>query len=234
MNSKTSKTDQRGKIKKYIHEIVVEAMLVRTVDLNELCLKLCERESAYLNPTIISKTQVLDLLTKLYKHKHGSLPASISTVVEPAKDSPKMTAAAAPAHKSQADKNSNKVGESAPEPTQKRIDTKSSKNAFEDEDYDDDWDMLVDEPGADKNKNQVLAKRSAAAAPDNKVSNLFEQKASASLDDFDDLEGIPTIKDAVVAPASRDTDDDEDYLKHNDNDNSDEKLEQQLHQAQEI
>lgn len=117
MNSKTSKTDQRGKIKKYIHEIVVEAMLVRTVDLNELCLKLCERESAYLNPTIISKTQVLDLLTKLYKHKHGSLPASISTVVEPAKDSPKMTAAAAPAHKSQADKNSNKVGESAPEPT---------------------------------------------------------------------------------------------------------------------
>jgi len=90
-------------------------MLVRTCDLNELTLKLCERESAYLNPSVISKSQVLDLLTKLYKNKHGSLPPSSIIVAQDSgrgseSDSPTQAAAAAPA----------KYGESAPEPTQKQ------------------------------------------------------------------------------------------------------------------
>ena len=43
--------------KKYIHEIYVEHMTRRT-DLQQLCDKLCETESQYLNPAVISKTQV--------------------------------------------------------------------------------------------------------------------------------------------------------------------------------
>lgn len=43
--------------KKYIHEILVEKMTERT-DLRQLCEKMCEQESQYLNPQIISKSQV--------------------------------------------------------------------------------------------------------------------------------------------------------------------------------
>jgi len=43
--------------KKYIHEIYVEKMTPRT-DLMQLCDKLCDKEAYYLNPAIISKTQV--------------------------------------------------------------------------------------------------------------------------------------------------------------------------------
>jgi hypothetical protein len=41
--------------KKYIHEIYVDHMTRRT-DLKQLCDKLCESESQYLNPAVISKT----------------------------------------------------------------------------------------------------------------------------------------------------------------------------------
>lgn len=51
MNSKPSKKYD----KKYIHEIYVDQMTART-DLDQLCDTLCERESYYLNPTIISKS----------------------------------------------------------------------------------------------------------------------------------------------------------------------------------
>lgn len=43
--------------KKYIHEIFVDH-LTRKTDLKKLCEKMCETESQYLNPTVISKTQV--------------------------------------------------------------------------------------------------------------------------------------------------------------------------------
>lgn len=43
--------------KKYVHEIVVEQMTKRT-DLNQLCDSLCQRESLYLNTSIISRSQV--------------------------------------------------------------------------------------------------------------------------------------------------------------------------------
>ena len=43
--------------KKYIHEVFVEKM-TRNTNLQALCDKLCEQEAYYLNPTIISKSQV--------------------------------------------------------------------------------------------------------------------------------------------------------------------------------
>lgn len=43
--------------KKYIHEIYVEKM-TKATDLKLLCDKLCDKESYYLNPAIISMTQV--------------------------------------------------------------------------------------------------------------------------------------------------------------------------------
>ena len=173
-------------------------MLTRTADLNELTLKLCERESAYLNPSVISKSQVLDLLSKLYKHKHGVNPPLSATSNK--ESTSKESAPTASASAAQA-----KSSEAAPEPTgsksqgvsgsQQRVDTKSSnKNEHDDEDYDDDWDMLVD----DGPQNKKDTKKDN----DDKKGNLFEQKAAAaqsktSLDDFDDLDNIPTIKDAV-------------------------------------
>jgi len=63
MNSRTLPAKSNKKYeKKYIHEIFVEPML-RTTDLRKLCDKLCENESYYLNPTIISKSQVIYMLT---------------------------------------------------------------------------------------------------------------------------------------------------------------------------
>jgi hypothetical protein len=53
----STKTAKSRRDKKYIHEIVVD-QLSRSCDLNLLTAKLCERESAYLNPTVISKSQV--------------------------------------------------------------------------------------------------------------------------------------------------------------------------------
>ena len=53
MPAKPSKRHQ----KKYIHEIFVDSMTKRT-DLDSMCDKLLEREAQYLNPQIISKSQV--------------------------------------------------------------------------------------------------------------------------------------------------------------------------------
>lgn len=50
-NSKSAKRHE----KKYIHEILVDKMTERT-DLKALCDQLCEQESQYLNPAIISKS----------------------------------------------------------------------------------------------------------------------------------------------------------------------------------
>lgn len=52
--------------KKYIHEIYVDHMTRRT-DLKQLCDKLCETESQYLNPTVISKTQVSIYSRSIFK-----------------------------------------------------------------------------------------------------------------------------------------------------------------------
>ena len=41
-----------------------------------LCKQLCEAESTYLNINIISKTQVLNLITKLYEKKYGCQPTN--------------------------------------------------------------------------------------------------------------------------------------------------------------
>lgn len=41
-----------------------------------LCRTLCEAEATYLNINIISKTQVLSLITKLYESKYGCKPAA--------------------------------------------------------------------------------------------------------------------------------------------------------------
>lgn len=52
-STKSSKRD-----KKYIHEITLDTLLHRKTDLSQLCEMLLERESQYLNPTVISKSQV--------------------------------------------------------------------------------------------------------------------------------------------------------------------------------
>jgi hypothetical protein len=58
-NSRTLPAKKSSKYdKKYIHEIFVEPML-RTTDLHKLADKLCEQEAYYLNPQIISKSQVI-------------------------------------------------------------------------------------------------------------------------------------------------------------------------------
>ena len=76
--------------KKYIHEIYVDHMTRRT-DLKQLCDKLCESESQYLNPAVISKTQVstalrdllnqvFDLLTKLYEREFGAVATNTTKI----------------------------------------------------------------------------------------------------------------------------------------------------------
>lgn len=43
-------------------------------EVEQLCRKLCDAEATYLNINVISKTQVLNLLTKLYETKYGCQP----------------------------------------------------------------------------------------------------------------------------------------------------------------
>ena len=58
MNARTLPAKSHKKAeRKFIHEIYVEPMSRKT-NLNTLCEKLCEKEGYYLNPQIISKSQV--------------------------------------------------------------------------------------------------------------------------------------------------------------------------------
>ena len=89
---KSKKSSKTGKPRKYIHEIRVDfdkcmdltAAEKRVLsnptrkptmsEVETLCKKLCESEATYLNINIISKTQVLNLITKLYEKKYGCQP----------------------------------------------------------------------------------------------------------------------------------------------------------------
>lgn len=58
MNTRTLPAKSSAKYeKKYIHEIKVDTIR-KGADLHAMCSKLMEQESYYLNPTIISKSQV--------------------------------------------------------------------------------------------------------------------------------------------------------------------------------
>lgn len=60
LERKSSNPKRRDK--KYIHDINLSSELTRTVDLHKLTATLCERESAYLNPEVISRTQVSSIV----------------------------------------------------------------------------------------------------------------------------------------------------------------------------
>lgn len=92
-----STKSSKNRDKKYIHEIFVDHITKRT-DLKQLCDKIIEQEYQYLNPAIISKSQVsqiqaflltnyqvLDLLHKLYEKEFGPVPVP-STETKSKKD----------------------------------------------------------------------------------------------------------------------------------------------------
>jgi len=81
---KSKKSAKSGKPRKYIHEIRVdfESCMAGSThasagakptmrEVESLCRQLCDSEATYLNINIISKTQVLNLITKLYEKKFG-------------------------------------------------------------------------------------------------------------------------------------------------------------------
>jgi len=77
---KSKKTSKTGKPRKYIHEIRVDFDSCKETgpggkptmrEVEKLCRNLCDNEATYLNINIISKTQVLNLIMKLYEKKYG-------------------------------------------------------------------------------------------------------------------------------------------------------------------
>ena len=204
---KSKKSSKTGKPRKYIHEIRVDfekcmdngdkslsnnlsdSKKPTMAQVEKLCKQLCEAEATYLNINIISKTQVLNLITKLYEKKYGCQP----------KD--EVESAAAPA---------------APkEKTPKEKDKKNEDDDGISDDYDDDFDtdLLEDKKKQDAVKN--AAKKDAASDNDfedddwgmdedwgdlddikdkNKKGGLGQAaKPTAIMDDLDILDDLPEI-----------------------------------------
>lgn len=99
INSRTLPAKANKKYeKKYIHEIAVEPMTKRT-NLQELCDRMCENESYYLNPSIIKRAQVFNILITLYekitksKYEDPKAAAPIKEKEKPAPQPSKETEA---------------------------------------------------------------------------------------------------------------------------------------------
>jgi len=146
-----SKKVSMGKPKKYIHEIRVDfegcmADRNRLVpnkptdsEISTMCKKICEAESTYLNIHIISKTQVLNLIMKLYEKKYSCLPPS-SPKQEAA---PKAAAATAKASKDDDDISDDYEDDFDLAEDKKEDEAKkpAKKDAESDDDKDSDWDL---------------------------------------------------------------------------------------------
>lgn len=140
--------------------------LMREVE--TLCRELCDAEATYLNINVISKTQVLNLITKLYEKKYGCQPpASPKTVAGgAAPGAPTNLFSAKPKDDDQI---SDTYDDDFDESEKKKKEStaggkKEAQDAAEEDEWgleDDDWGDLDDVDS--KNKKQPDSKNAAAS-----------------------------------------------------------------------
>ena len=170
---KSKKSSKTGKPRKYIHEIRVDFEKCMDTDdrspslsdskkptmdqVEQLCKQLCEAESTYLNINIISKTQVLNLITKLYEKKYGSQPTN------------EVESGAAP--------------DAPKEPTPKEKDKKNQDDDGISDDYDDDFDTDLLE---DKKKQEVVKSSAKKDVEEDEEDDWGMDEDWGDLDDIKD------------------------------------------------
>lgn len=184
-------------------------------EVQALSRKLCESEPVYLNTNVISRTQVLDLLNKLYENKYRCLPQSPKKQVPSgsAPGAPHNLKAGKPALKDD-DQISDDYDDDFDELEDKKVDGPlkqldpapvnlnaakkpvAAAKGGNDDDDDDNWDLDNDDWGdldfmdKDDAKAAKGKEEKKDAADKNRMQNLFFGGGKDQVNDLDDIPDI--------------------------------------------